>query len=139
MNQIDTLSKTPTVKKATINKTVNQLTGNYLEMIITYRNIFPPGMLPSGVPSRVSVPELEKKFSNFFKVFTDYSWDVIITATTKYVEKYAEEDYKFMKNSAYFIYKEDKSGNKTYELASRCDMLDQEDLPQDQYYSIPTI
>lgn len=140
LNQIDTLSGKKAVKISHKADTPLQKMGEgYLDKITEYRELFPPGMLPSGVSSRKPIPELEKKFFKFFTIFPDYSWDNIISATKKYVEHYAAEDYKYMKNSAYFISKEDASGAASYELASQIDMLDQDDLPQTSYYAVRTV
>ena len=99
------------------------------EYIHQYRELFPKGILPSGYPARISVKELEKRFLWFIDNY-DYSWDVILKATKKYIEKYKSEDYMYMKTSGYFIVKSDK-GVTVSTLASYCDMvLDGEDTPE---------
>ena len=105
------------------------------EYIEKYRELFPKGNLPSGHPARVPAKELEKKFMWFFSNY-DYTWDVIINATKKYINQYEPEGYKYMKTSTYFIYKSnpDKTGVST--LASYCDMMldvSEDDGPKEVY------
>ena len=52
----------------------------------------------------------------------DYSWETILEATRMYIEKYKTEDYKYMKTSAYFIFKSE-NGETISQLANFCDMV----------------
>ncbi len=90
--------------------------------IVLYRELFPKGNLPSGSPSRSPIKDLEKRFLWFFNNY-DYSWDVIIKATKKYINQYESEGYKFMKTSGYFIYKSGIDKTTTSLLATYCDMI----------------
>lgn len=101
------------------------ITTDYID---EYREIFPKGMLPSGVPSRINRKNLTEAFKWFFKTY-DYSWDIILKATKAYVEYFEKTDYKFMQNSQYFIRKvnSDKTVNST--LATYCDLIIQGDAP----------
>lgn len=85
------------------------------QYIAMYREIFPKGILGSGKPARASIPDLRKKFTDFFKVY-DYDWETIIKATVEYVKQ--KENTQFMMTSAYFILKNDQS-----ELASYCELV----------------
>ena len=98
----------------------------FLENIKTYNECFPATKLPSGVYARVNVKSLENAFRWFFETF-DYSWDVVIQATEKYVEEYSINRYNYMRNSQYFIRKQntDKTWDST--LATYCDMISQDD------------
>lgn len=86
-----------------------------------YREMFPKGNLPSGSPARVNVKDLEKRFLWFLTNY-DYSWETILEATRMYIEKYKAEDYKYMKTSAYFIFKTEQ-GQTISQLANFCDMV----------------
>lgn len=86
-----------------------------------YRSIFPKGILPSQVPSRVPIKELEKKFTWFFNNY-DYSWDVVIKATKRYVSEFEANNFLYMKNSGYFVSKLEKNGLVST-LASYCDII----------------
>ena len=86
--------------------------------IIMYRDLWPKGNLPSGKPARLSLPDLKKKFQDFFKVH-NYSWEIIIKATKEYIRQ--KEHTQFIMTSGYFIMKNDQS-----ELASYCELV-QED------------
>lgn len=90
------------------------------EMIYQFRDLFPKGMLPSGSPARQAYKELEKRFSWFFSNY-DYDWSTILEATKMYVNKYAQENYMYMKTSGYFIVKNEK-GMEVSTLATYCDM-----------------
>ena len=108
-------------------KTSKTLMGDeFLENIKTYNECFPATKLPSGVYARVNVKSLENAFRWFFEAF-DYSWDVVIQATEKYVEEYSINRYNYMRNSQYFIRKQntDKTWDST--LATYCDMISQDD------------
>ena len=108
-------------------KTSKTLMGDeFLENIKTYNECFPATKLPSGVYARVNVKSLENAFRWFFETF-DYSWEVVIQATEKYVEEYSINRYNYMRNSQYFIRKQntDKTWDST--LATYCDMISQDD------------
>lgn len=108
-------------------KTSKALMGDeFLENIKTYNECFPATKLPSGVYARVNVKSLENAFRWFFETF-DYSWEVVIQATEKYVEEYSINRYNYMRNSQYFIRKQntDKTWDST--LATYCDMITQDD------------
>ena len=108
-------------------KTSKALMGDeFLENIKTYNECFPATKLPSGVYARVNVKSLENAFRWFFEEF-NYSWDVVIQATEKYVEEYSINRYNYMRNSQYFIRKQntDKTWDST--LATYCDMITQDD------------
>lgn len=117
---IDTLNNYFKVNKK---KTTAKLLGkDSVDKIASYREIFPPGKLPSGVPSRNNVKILTENFRWFFSEY-DYSWEEIIKATKMYVNEYRLNDYMYMQNSQYFISKQDKHKVKTSKLADYCDMI----------------
>jgi hypothetical protein len=81
-----------------------------------YRDLFPIGKLPSGVPARVNKKELEAKFQKFLQKY-DYTWEEILNATRYYIDEFEKNSPSFiyMKNSSYFISKmtQDKSQEST--------------------------
>ncbi len=83
--------------------------------ITMYRDLWPKGNLPSGKPARLSIPDLRKKFTDFFKEH-DYEWSTIINATKEYIRQ--KEHSPYMMTSGYFILKNDQS-----ELASYCELV----------------
>ena len=104
-------------------KTTKQLLGESGTLNINqYRNIFPKGKLPSGVPARNNVKILTENFRWFFAEY-DYTWEEIIKATKMYVNEYQKNNYMYMQNSQYFISKQDKHKVKTSKLADYCDMI----------------
>lgn len=97
-------------------KSQKTLLGKEHDQFITmYRELWPKGNLPSGKPARLSLPDLRKKFTDFFKVY-DYEWETIIKATQEYIKQ--KEHSQFMMTSGYFILKNEQS-----ELASYCDLV----------------
>jgi hypothetical protein len=117
---IVTLNNYFTVNKKKTNK---QLLGKSGALNITqYREIFPKGKLPSGVPARNNVKILSENFRWFFAEY-DYSWEEIMKATKMYVNEYQRNNYMYMQNSQYFISKQDKHKVKTSKLADYCDMI----------------
>jgi hypothetical protein len=105
-------------------RTVKKITGlseSDKKNVIEYREMFPKGNLPSGYPARVNIKDLEKRFIWFMENY-DYSWETILEATRMYIEKYKTEDYKYMKTSAYFIFKSE-NGETISQLANFCDMV----------------
>jgi hypothetical protein len=83
-----------------------------------YLALWPSMRLPSGVPSRVSIVEIEKRLRSFINTYKaplkrEYGIkltpELILQATKGYVERYAAQQYMYMVNSAYFIQKREKS------------------------------
>jgi hypothetical protein len=113
-------------KKSKKKTSKNLMGDDFLENIKTYNECFPATKLPSGVYARVNVKSLENAFRWFFETF-DYSWETVIQATEKYVEEYAINRYNYMRNSQYFVRKQntDKTWDST--LATYCDMILQDD------------
>tara|TARA_R100000084_G_scaffold25287_1_gene9013 strand:- start:4037 stop:4618 length:582 start_codon:yes stop_codon:yes gene_type:complete len=104
-------------------KTTKQLLGKSGALNINqYRDIFPKGKLPSGVPARNNIKILTENFRWFFAEY-DYSWEEVMKATKMYVNEYQKNNYMYMQNSQYFISKQDKHKVKTSKLADYCDMI----------------
>jgi len=104
-------------------KTNIQLMGkDFLQNIELYRDIFPKGKLPSGMPARNNTKALGESFRWFFETF-DYTWDEIHKATKMYVNEYKDNNYLYMMTSQYFISKQDKHKVKKSTLADYCDMV----------------
>ena len=107
-------------KRLVVNNNILGL--NYNLKIKQYRELFPKGKLPSGVPARNNVKTLTDSFKWFFQTY-DYSWDTIIKATTMYVNEYSKDEYLYMQNSKYFIKKQDKHKGTQSGLADYCDFI----------------
>ena len=104
-------------------KTAEDLMGkDYLENVKKYREAFPTGKLPSGVPARNNVKILTENFRWFFNEF-DYTWEEVHKAVDIYINQYKAVDYEYMQNSQYTIAKQDKHKVKTSKLADYCDMV----------------
>ena len=115
-------------------KTDSQILGKSGNLNVNqYRNIFPAGKLPSGVPSRNNVKILTENFRWFFGEY-DYTWEEVMSATKMYVNEYRENNYMYMQNSQYFISKQDKHRVKRSQLADYCDMIREGIQPDDKHF-----
>ena len=130
INEIENYFK---VSKTKTSKII--LGNNFHDNLTTYRELFPKGTLPSKKPARSSPKNLEVAFRWFFKNF-DFSWEVIIKATARYIDEYEASNYNFMQTSQYFIRKQasDKSWNST--LADYCEIIESgEDIIDNNHFS----
>ena len=120
-------------KKSKKKTSKNLMGDDFLDNIKLYNELFPKGKLPSGVPARVNVKGLENAFRWFFENFS-YSWETVLKATDKYVDEYSMNRYNYMRNSQYFIRKQntDKTWDST--LATYCDMIEADDYEETNYF-----
>lgn len=106
-----------------------------MDYIDRFVSIFPKGKLPSGKPARVNKKNLEEAFKWFFKSYT-YDWDTILRATWYYVEIYEKDNYKYMRNSQYFIRKQNTDKTWDSELANCCEIIiNGDDEPETSHFS----
>ena len=109
--------------KKTKKKTVSALMGeDYITMMLNYLEIFPNRKLNSGKPARVNVKNLEGAFKWFFETY-DYSWETILNATEKYLSEYELKRYEYMRNSQYFIRKQNLDKSFESDLATYCELV----------------
>lgn len=109
--------------KKTKKKTVSALMGdNYIDMMLAYLEIFPNRKLNSGKPARVNVKNLEGAFKWFFETY-DYSWEIVLKATEKYVSEYEMKRFEYMRNSQYFIRKQNLDKSFESDLATYCELV----------------
>jgi hypothetical protein len=99
-----------------------------------YLGIFPSGKLPSGKAARVNKKSLSDAFGWFFKNYT-YDWDTILRATFYYVETYEKDKFRFMKNSQYFIRKQNTDKSWDSELADYCEIIQQGEQEESNHFS----
>jgi hypothetical protein len=120
-------------KKSKKKTSKNLMGDDFLDNIKLYNELFPKGKLPSGVPARVNIKGLENAFRWFFENFS-YSWETVLQATDKYVDEYSMNRYNYMRNSQYFVRKQntDKTWDST--LATYCDMIEADDYEEPNYF-----
>jgi hypothetical protein len=111
-----------TAKKKKVKKEV--LGDDAATFVSQYRMLFPTGKLPSGAPSRWPENELAERFTWFFNNYQGYDWDTVIEATKLYIQEYEQKGYLGMRNSGYFIFKQDKNRVITSDLAKYCTMVE---------------
>lgn len=114
---LEMVSKIQTTKK-TLNVfgTTLDITDDYIDK---YLSLFPKGKLPSGKQARADKKNLRTNFIWFFKSY-NYTWDVVLAATTLYVNEYQSKNYMYMRTSQYFISKMNPDKTRDSELANYC-------------------
>ena len=133
-NSLKFMSEIEGYFKKSKKKTSKILMGDdFQDNLKTYNELFPKGKLPSGVPARVNIKGLENAFRWFFENFS-YSWETVLKATEKYVDEYSMNRYNYMRNSQYFVRKQntDKTWDST--LATYCDMIEADDYEEPNYF-----
>lgn len=114
INEVNALFKK--VKKKTNDKIMGN---NYNEKIDEYNQLFPKMKLPTGKAARSSKSNLENAFRWFFQNH-EYDWEIVLKATNAYLTERKLNEWKFTRNSQYFIRKQ--AIDKTWEssLANWC-------------------
>jgi hypothetical protein len=133
-NSLKFISEIDGYFKKSKKKTSKDLMGDsFQDNLKLYNELFPKGKLPSGVPARVNIKGLENAFRWFFENFS-YSWETVLKATEKYVDEYSMSRYNYMRNSQYFVRKQntDKTWDST--LATYCDMIEADDYEEPNYF-----
>ena len=95
---------------------------SFLDNIKVYNEIFPNKKLSSGKYARVNPKTLENAFRWFFEIY-DYSWDIILQATAKYVDEYEIRRFEYMRTSQYFVRKQNTDKTWDSDLATYCDLI----------------
>jgi hypothetical protein len=92
------------------------------DKIKQYNELFPKGKKEgSSISFRTNPKELYEKFKWFFQEYPEYDWDMVLTATEKYIKVFEESnDYTYMQTSKYFIKKDDKNRVTTSTLSTHC-------------------
>ena len=104
-------------------KTSKDLLGhNFMQNIEAYETIFPNKKLSSGKYARVPPKNLENAFRWFFETY-NYDWETIFLATQKYVNEYESKNYEYMRNSQYFLRKQNIDKSWDSDLATYCEFL----------------
>ena len=106
---------------------------DFLQKIQEYVEIFPNRKLSSGKYARVNPKNLETSFRWFFETY-NYNWDMIITATEKYVDEYSIRNYEYMRTAQYFLRKQTLDKAFDSELATYCDLMNSGDNDPQVYF-----
>jgi hypothetical protein len=112
LNEIEewfTVKTTKTSKK--------KLGENFKELIEKYREKFPSGS-HNGRPLRTSYNNTKAAFDKFFGEYK-YDWDIIMKATDLYLSEQENQNYKYCKNSRYFVIKNTNEST----LADYCELV----------------
>jgi hypothetical protein len=92
------------------------------DFINMYREMWPARVLPSGKPARVSKNIITDCFKWFFTNY-DYSWDVVLEATARYLDVQEKDNYRLCRTSQYFIVKTTQERIKESVLADYCELI----------------
>lgn len=104
-------------------KTSLQLLGpNNAQNMTAYVEMFPPIKGGGNVYLRCNIKNLESNFRWFFETY-DYTWEVVLEATRRYVNEHAQNDFKYIRTSKYFIRKQDSGKMITSDLADMCERI----------------
>ena len=121
--------------KKTKKKTSQDLMGqDFVRNIEKYVEIFPNKKLSSGKYARVNAKNLEAPFRWFFETF-NYNWEEVIKATERYVDEFSVRRYDFMRNSQYFIRKQDPDKSFESDLATYCEIIRSGGNEEQVYFS----
>jgi hypothetical protein len=104
------------------NGAVASMGDDYEAKISEYNTTFPSIKLPTGKYARTNVKNLKHAFKWFFDNF-DFTWDVILEATERYVDEFERNSYKFMRTSQYFVRKQDSDKTYSSDLANYCEII----------------
>jgi hypothetical protein len=111
LNQINKVEPKKTNKEA--------ITADFKSNLLKYRELFPTTK-EAGRPVRSTLVDLEPRMQWFFRTYTEYTWDMVLNATQKYIESQSG-DYRYCMTSAYFIKKDDKNRSTLSTLATWCE------------------
>jgi hypothetical protein len=115
-------------------KTSKVLMGDSFDTCIKkYNELFPAKKLGSGKYARTNVKNLEAGFRWFFSTY-EYDWKTILQATQKYVEEYKMKNYEYMRTSQYFIRKQNSDRSFESDLATYCDMLNENGFTEEDFF-----
>lgn len=103
-------------------KTSTQLLGkDFTDNMTTYNEMFPSKKAGSGKYMRANIKNVETNFRWFFENY-NYSWEIILDATAKYLNQQLLDNFKYTRTSMYFIRKQDK-GIINSDLADWCEIV----------------
>ena len=109
--------------KRTTKKVSKDLMGaEFMQKIQEYVDIFPNRKLPSGKYAKTTAKNLESAFRWLFDTY-DFSWELILEATEKYVKDYELRNFDYMRTSQYFIRKQNIDKSFESELANYCELI----------------
>ena len=106
---------------------------NFMLNIQAYVNIFPNKKLSSGKYARVPAKSLENSFRWFFDTY-NFDWQIIFSATQKYISEYESKDYEYMRNSQYFLRKQNIDKSWDSDLATYCEYLNNDPEEENENY-----
>ncbi len=80
-----------------------------LDFCNKYRDLFPSGILSGNRPIKGDKQGVYKKLKKFISENKEYTFDVILEVTKKYINKCKQNNYKYISCADYFIEKNNSS------------------------------
>lgn len=112
-------------------KTSRQLLGeDFKEKIQDFRQYWPKKRVPQGYYVTSTPENLEGAFRWFFKNY-DYSWDIIMQATCRYLSEKESDNWNYTMKSQFFIRKQQLDKTWNSELANYCELIISGEEPDD--------
>lgn len=120
-------------------KTTRQLLGaDFKEKIQQYREHWPKKRVPQGYYVTNTLENLEGAFRWFFKNY-DYSWDIILQATLRYLDEKQRDNWNYTMKSQFFIRKQQQDKSWSSELANYCELIISGEEPEDDAHFKETV
>lgn len=107
-------------KKVKAKTTTASLGDDYRKQVQAYRSLFPTGQHPKlNYTFRSSPEDLTERFKWFFNRYPDYTWELVLYVTERFIAKARENNYQGLGRCNYLIKKTD-GGTTVSGLADLC-------------------
>jgi hypothetical protein len=112
-------------------KTTRQLLGeDFKEKILEFKQHWPKKRIPQGYYVTSTPENLEGAFKWFFTNY-NYSWDIIIEATLRYLDEKERDNWNYTMKSQFFVRKQQQDKSWNSELANYCELIISGEEPED--------
>lgn len=120
-------------------KTTRQLLGeDFKEQIQEFRQHWPKKRIPQGYYVTSTPENLEGAFRWFFKNY-DYSWEIVMDATLRYLDEKQRDNWNYTMKSQFFIRKQQQDKSWHSELANYCELIISGEEPDEDAHFKDTV
>lgn len=107
-------------------KSVSLFSKNFNDWLNDWRALWPTHLLPGGYRVSGNTVQVYRRMKKFMNDFPEFTPEIIIKATKKYIDNCRINNYRYMKKNAKFIY-----DNETSTLEQEClALINGEEKPQ---------
>jgi hypothetical protein len=85
---------------------INENQSDFNDFVNEWYNLWPTGIKSGGYYIKTSKLACSKNLKKFFKEHPEYTQEIVLKATKKYLEDMERQSYKYIKLAPYFIYKD---------------------------------